>query len=787
MTNDKSTMKQRLSVIFLCVSTPLALLTALLAFAQPTVADPPAAVILTATINNKIDTALRLEIETAQPGQSFNIIIHMAETADLTTIPANTSTSTRRANLVAQLQQTAAATQAPVIHQLSNLQTNGQIAHYRPFWIINAIAAQGTAEAISALAARSEVAQIRLDEVIQSFAPPDPDERTAPLRGTAVSAGTAILTGPIRSWGIERIRAPHVWNGLGIDGTGVTVGIMDTGVDYLHPDLIENYRGNLGGGTFDHAANWFHAAITTANVPTDTFGHGTHVAGTAVGRNGIGVAPGAQWIAVSIADEYGFIYESSVHAGFEWLLAPDGDPNLAPDVVNNSWSAFGFVTRFITDVTTLHMAGIIPVFAAGNDGPITGTIGSPASYTDTLGIGASDDIDSVAWFSSRGPSPLTAAQKPWIVAPGTHILSSLPGGQYGYFNGTSMATPHVVGTIALLSAAKPDLTRQEIAQILAETAVPISLTQPNNDSGWGRLDAYAAVSQVASTGLLSGTIFGDGDPLPNAALILTTTTGANLVFHTDNEGKYKAALQPGNYTASGQLFGYTAATSGIVIQAALTTTHDIYLASLPEGVIEGVVQDATTNAALTGVTIAVTNTPITVQTDANGRYTLTLPEGQYKLVAMRSGYRVGRATVLPAAGEIIAQDFHLDSAPAILLVDSGQWYFQTQAAYYETALTTLNYGYDKWSIRNPYSDVPTSEDVASYDTVIWSAPSRSPGFIGAEMVVTDYLRMSAIMMVNSISCYGGIVTWQPGFWAKRPLPTPSPAQMILYSMASLCH
>ena len=253
---------------------------------------------------------------------------------------------------------------------------------------------------------------------------------------------------------------------------------MDSGVDWQHPDLLPNYRGNLGGGNFDHSSNWFHTVYPSITEPMDALGHGTHVAGTAVGQNGIGTAPGAQWIAVSIADAQGFIYDSDVHRGFEWLMAPNGDPALAPDIVNNSWGGNPYSTSFIKDINALQSAGIITVFSAGNSGPFTETIESPASLTETLAIAATDEIDEVAWFSSRGPSVLTDEQNPWIAAPGMEILSSLPDGRYGLNNGTSMAAPHVSGAIALLLSANPTLTRPEVLDILAQTAVPISQHPP---------------------------------------------------------------------------------------------------------------------------------------------------------------------------------------------------------------------------------------------------------------------------------------------------------------------
>lgn len=732
-------MKKR--AVSLGLSLFLALLPLILLFAHPLFSQT--AVSLPSSLSTKIAPDLLAQMQ-ADPNGRLPFIIDMAQTANLH--------NAEQTDLVNQLQQTAAASQTAVRQNLDSLQTSGEIEQYHPFWIVNKIAATGSAAAITTLAARPDVAQIRPDAQVAAIKPPEDDPFLTLLQATAVT------TGPVQSWGIERVGAPYVWNGLGVDGSGVTIAIMDSGVDWQHPDLIDSYRGNLGGGVFDHTGNWYYTAMPTVTVPFDVLGHGTHVAGTAAGQNGIGVAPGAKWIAVSIADQYGLIFESDVHAGFEWVMAPAGNPALAPDIVNNSWSGPGFLTTFIDDVAALHAAGIIPVFAAGNSGPWEESIGSPASYTDTLSIGASDDSDSLAWFSSRGPSPLTGDIKPWIVAPGTAILSSLPGGEYGYLNGTSMATPHAVGAMALLLSANPALTRPQINDILAQTAVPITATHPNMDSGWGRLDVYAAVASQTHPGILQGIVRGESQPLPDVTVTITTPLGAEIQFVTDENGRYQAKLQPGSYALAAQPFGYTAYTAGgISLTAGQTTVRDIDLARLPGGTVSGIVQDAASPEPLAGVAVTVPGTPVQTTTDEHGRYTINLPAGAYKVRVTAPEHKLGQANVLILPDTAVTQNFSLDSAPAILLVDSGQWYYQSQADYYAASLTALSYAFDTWTIRHPFKDVPTSDDLLAYDNVIWSSPQDSPGYLGANNVITDYLGSGGNLLISgqNVAYYDG--------------------------------
>ncbi len=688
----------------------------------------------------------------SQPAPSLDemerVIVRLKAAAPLPPPARRTTKLAQRTAVIHQLQQTAADSQAPLIAQLNSRSASGEIASYQSLWIINAVVITATPDSIAQIKARPDVASVLPDEQHRYFDPPE---------DTFAELLAADSAQPIPLWGIDKINAPAAWHGLGIDGSGVTVAIMDTGVDWQHPDLLPNYRGNLGGGAFQHAGSWYHTSVPTTTAPVDLHGHGTHVAGTAVGQNGIGVAPGAKWIAVSIADEHGSIYESDVHAGFQWLMAPNGDPALAPDIVNNSWGGNPYATVFLDDVLAVQAAGIIPVFAAGNSGPFPETVNSPASFTSTISVAASDHLDGIAWFSSRGPSPLTTAQNPWIAAPGTAIYSALPDNRYGTMNGTSMATPHVVGGMALLLQANPALTQAEIAAIMAQTAVPISVTHPDNASGWGRLDVYAAVATQAPSGVLRGTVRGNGQPLARASVTISMTDGVTVTFQTDAYGRYNLDLRAGIYGAEAASFGYeTAVLSNIPILTDETTTRDFDLTALPAGTITGKVLDALNSNAL-NATITVLDTPTAAGTNWHGAYTLTLPVGSYDIIAKADGHRLGRATVTVANGGTAVVNFSLPASPSILLVDGGYWYFKSMASYYESTLAALDYPVDTWTIRNPFDSVPTLPDLSLYDTVIWSAPLDSPGYIGAGTVISDYLGAGGSLIISgqNVGSYDG--------------------------------
>jgi uncharacterized repeat protein (TIGR01451 family) len=744
----------RIGYILISVATALAALFCL-GFVVTALAGPAKAV---TTNPPKIDPAIAQYMTTvADPAAPIRFIVYLNPTAKLSDDQSPNSKLVRRVEVIQQLQHAADTSQQPVRRLLDKLTADGTVQAYQPLWIVNAIAVTGNTAALESIVQQPNVARIMLDEQRGYF-----DQRPSLISDSA-AISTGFITGLAanateENWGIKRVRAAHAWHGLGINGEGVTVAIMDTGVDWQHPDLLTNYRGNLGGGAADHNGNWFHAATPSLTIPIDLHGHGTHVAGTAVGQNGIGVAPGAKWIAVAIADANGLIFDSAVHAAFQWLLAPAGNPALAPDVVNNSWGLSGDNPIFYPDVRALQAAGIVPVFAAGNNGPLPNSVNAPASYTNTLSVGASDDGEAVTWFSSRGPSPLTAEPKPQLVAPGTRILSAYPGTAYQLFNGTSMATPHVAGTLALMMQANPALTQQRAADLLANSAVPLSSTIPNDNDGWGRLDAYAAVVEAANSdpfvdrrpGLVQGVVSAaeDGRPLANATITITTPSGQLLTFNTDTNGQYHAWLQPGTYDLEAALFGYRPASSDrLTVRNGETIVSPITLEKTPAGTVSGAIRQAGDGRPL-AATLEIGGAQIRVIVGADGIFSVSLPGGAYKLTARIPGYRLTQRNAVVRAGEVTSIDFVMEKGPSVLLVDSGQWYYDSYLPYYEEALVDNRLYYDVQRIRDPLIDLPGSSAMAAYDAVIWSSPIDSPGYIGANNVITDYLGTGGRMLIS---------------------------------------
>ena len=363
----------------------------------------------------------------------------------------------------------------------------------RELWLVNALAVKLPPHLINSLSRSLQVDHIELDAVIK-------------LSGN--NASTSTSTSP-PTWNLDTVKATQLWN-EGVHGEGIVVASMDTGVDGLHPDLISSWRGGVN--------SWFdpHSEF---DQPYDEVGHGTQVMGVMVGGDtsgsSIGVAPGAQWIAVKIfrVDQQTKVLSTSlsaIHSGFQWLLDPDGDPltDDAPDIVNNSWgltrsSPFDCDTEFHADIDALKLAGIEVVFAAGNAGPYENSLYTPADYAEVVSVGSVDEFMNIANNSSRGPSSCSDGFYPNLVAPGVGIYTAdLSFGlgtvlnPYVTVQGTSFAAPHMTGVIALLKSAVPTASHDDIRNALYATALDLGAPGPDDVTGYGLVDARLALLKL---------------------------------------------------------------------------------------------------------------------------------------------------------------------------------------------------------------------------------------------------------------------------------------------------
>jgi len=661
-----------------------------------------------------------------------------------------------RARLVSKLRATADLTQAPLLSYLSEQRDTGHVSSYESLWITNAIAVRAHPSVVRALAAHPSVAVVRLDQRRRWIS--DETMRLASHAGTPrlmteeARTDDAQREGPVE-WNVSRIRADEVWHTLQVSGTGAVVAGLDTGVDWLHPALSRSYRGYNPHGPSDHASSWFDATGGGAVYPVDGHGHGSHTLGIIVGGGGIGVAPGAQWIAAKVLDNEGYGYDSWIHAGFQWVLAPRDDPSLAPDVVNCSWgSDNAHLTIFQDDLRALRAAGILAVFANGNGGPDSGSVSSPASLPEAFAVGAIDAYDEVTSFSARGPTPWGGI-RPHVVAPGVHVYSSTPGGAYELKLGTSMAAPHVSGVAAMLRAVSPTVTITRAFHLITSTAVAIGAQVPNNDTGWGRVDAFAAVAALARPGFITGTVRSTSDPEsgtvhPIAGATVVATPHGDGSGGRDvaaDDGTYQLALAPGIYDLTASAFGYQASTQWrIPVVTETTTVRNFALAPNLTGSLHVRVRDASSGRPVTA-TVAVLGTPYDAVTHT---HTFHLPAGTYTVRAQRLSYRVVTATATVTTGETVAADLALPRSPSILVVDSGRWYYESQIAYFRQALDGLSYAYEELPIRDLRRDIPSASDLIPYDIVIWSAPRDAPGYIGAGEAVSGYLQEGGRLLLT---------------------------------------
>jgi subtilisin family serine protease len=456
----------------------------------------------------------------------------------------------------------------------------------------------GTLANTNALAALPEVFSIRATRTYSI----EPIENTKPFQNIAwagdllaynVLSTVNNSTNASVDWGIIDTKANQFWAAYGVKGIGIKVANIDTGVQWNHPALVNQFAcpGDPTNPTcWDDPSN-----ICGFSGACDNVGHGTHTMGTIVAKDNpalpyiAGMAPDATWIACKGCESTS-CSDFALQSCFDWILAPGGDPAKRPNVVNNSWGGGQGDTTYQPYIIAAENAGIFVAFSAGNNGPGCGTVNSPGDLQVAFASAAHDSSRIIASFSSRGPSvfgydPYT---KPNISAPGVSICSSVPTNSWSCgYSGTSMASPHTAGAVALLWSCNPSL----IGQIDAT----FRLLQNNTDVapvgycgypptrkgdytyGYGYLNVLAAGVSACSgvaAGTLEGHVFGmDGSPINNA---IVSTDIRSVV--TDPTGFYSLTLPVGAYNVTASKASYDSKiVNGVVITEAATTTQDFNL------------------------------------------------------------------------------------------------------------------------------------------------------------------------------------------------------------------
>lgn len=450
----------------------------------------------------EVTDRLQSQLQTVNPVSYVRTLVLLKDRVDIISLDnqlyeQNAPLSVRAKTVINTLKFKASSTQGPILEFLESQKRLGKVREVMNFWITNVIYIDATPDVVYQLAARNDIELLDLDAQIT----------TDPYQFDGFSFDNVATVQP----GLKVIKADSIW-ARGYTGAGRIVMNIDGGVQGTHAALTNKWLGNNGRPWY-HA--WLDPIAPQTSAPFDCGSHGTHTMGIMCGMvpgDTVGVAPDAFWMAAGITDCPGASYPSMNIYAYQWAMDPDSNSNTLdmPDAISCSWqdpSQSGSTqcnsTIYINTLTAVEAVGTAVMFSAGNSGPGASTITPPKNLSidslSTFAVGNINGNGSFPWpitsSSSRGPSICggvgTLLIKPEVVAPGTTIRSTIPSG-YGNMTGTSMASPHVGGSVALLRSVSPNLTGKQIKLLLFSTATDLGAAGEDNTFGKGVINLNAA-------------------------------------------------------------------------------------------------------------------------------------------------------------------------------------------------------------------------------------------------------------------------------------------------------
>ncbi|MCH8854149.1 MAG: S8 family serine peptidase, partial [Planctomycetes bacterium] len=494
-------------------------------FAIPVVHAATDVSAVSAEVNAKLPQDLMLALSQAPADELLPIAIVMRDQVGqdrLDEAAAKTDMIARRRAVIALLKPFAAQSQRDILGVLRAGQATGKVgSDLTPLWISNIITAELSVEMILEVATRDDVRYVIYDPVTDAWFP-QPEADPNALDGIEC--------------GVAKMDAPRVWDELGITGRGALISVTDSGTCYQHPDMADHIWKNPGevpnngkdddnNGYIDDIVGWDFE--NDDNDPADSLGHGTHVGGTMAGDGTqgtqTGMAPDAMLMVQRIGSERG-IQAADVWESMQYSV----DMSVRLQSMSFGWRGLPPETRAVwrTNCNNTIAGGTAMVVAAANSGAcgLRTCVATPGDVPAVITVGATDCNDVIAGFSSRGPVQWKDVPgfndfpyppgliKPSVSAPGVATVSAKFSGCTGYrsLSGTSMATPHVSGAIGLMIEANPNISPEEMKDILMDTALDLGAEGKDNAYGAGRVNAYEAVLAAMVDPEPAACCFGNG-------------------------------------------------------------------------------------------------------------------------------------------------------------------------------------------------------------------------------------------------------------------------------------